>query len=354
MPIVHFDTVTKQFSSDSFGVKDVSFSVEPGELIFVTGPSGSGKTTLMRLLLKEYSPTQGEIFFNGLPISDIRSSKVHLHRRKIGTVFQDYKLISELNVWENIAMPLYVMGQKQDAVERRVTDLLNLIKLPHKAELFPSQLSGGEAQRVGIARSLASGPELIMADEPTGNLDSETAHSIIRLFQKINELGTTIIIATHDQAVLKTFEKNRRIHLEFGELKSDTNHKKPAAPVQKKTAPPEEKHQEIEEKEEVVADKEKLEELPEHEKAHSRLPWWKRWFTRAPRTETSAPQQEDISVTEQPSETPKETQADASENDQLAAAFEDATETEKETRSSTDSSKKTAKSRTSTSTKHKK
>lgn len=223
MAIVRFDTVTKQFAEDFYGVKEVSFSVEPGEFLFVTGPSGSGKTTLMRLLLKEYSLSDGEIFFHDEPISTIKPRHVHLHRRRIGAVFQDYKLIPEMNIWENIALPLSVAGRSHDEIEQRVTDLLTLIKLPEKALLFPSQLSGGEAQRVGIARALASGPELIIADEPTGNLDPETALSIARLLRKINELGTTVLIATHDSSILAAYPETRMLILEKGQLISDQN-----------------------------------------------------------------------------------------------------------------------------------
>ncbi len=223
MPIVRFENVTKQFNEGSFGVKEITFTIASGEFVFLTGPSGSGKTTLMRLLLKEYSFSSGEIFFHDTALSDVKNRHVHLHRRRIGVVFQDYKLIPEMNVWENIALPLWVMGKSDDEVERRVTDLLNLIKLPEKALYFPGQLSGGEAQRVGIARALAVGPEIVVADEPTGNLDSETAHSIARLLKKINELGTTVIIATHDKNILSSYPETRRISLESGALVTDSH-----------------------------------------------------------------------------------------------------------------------------------
>lgn len=225
MPIIQFETVTKEFTADSYGVTDVSFSIEPGEIIFITGPSGSGKTTLMRLLTKEYTPTTGEIFFNQQPLSDLSAGNVHNHRRKIGVVFQDYQLVPEMNVWENIALPLYVSGKPQAEVEKRVTDLLNLIKLPEKADQFPSQLSGGEAQRVSIARALSVGPEVIFADEPTGNLDPETSQSISRLLKKINELGTTILIATHDSDIMKDSPDLRHIKLENGKLIFDSKNK---------------------------------------------------------------------------------------------------------------------------------
>jgi len=226
VPIVRFDTVSKQFSPESFALQDVSFEVEPGELLFITGPSGSGKTTIMRLLTREYTPTQGEIFFRDDPISTFRQSNVHVHRRRIGVVFQDYRLIPDMNVWENIALPLYVAGGKEVEIERRVSDLLNLVKLADKAELFPSQLSGGEAQRVSIARALANAPEVLFADEPTGNLDTENARHIAKLLRKINELGTTVFVATHDSEILADHKDVRTIHIVHGSIDKDSREKK--------------------------------------------------------------------------------------------------------------------------------
>ncbi len=221
-----FDQVTKQFTAESFGVSDISFEIGPGEFVFVTGPSGSGKTTLMRLLTKEYTPTTGDIIFENLTVNNLRSSQVHQLRRKIGVVFQDYRLLSELNVWENVALPLYIIGKKQVEIEERVTDLLKLVELTDKALLFPSQLSGGEAQRISIARALATGPSIIFADEPTGNLDAENSMRIAKLLHKINELGTTILFATHDGDVLAEFKNSRILHLEKGKLIKDGGKKK--------------------------------------------------------------------------------------------------------------------------------
>jgi len=240
--MITFQRVTKQFSDDSFALRDVSFDIAPGEFVFLTGPSGSGKTTIMRLVTKEYLPSEGEVLFDDVPLSEIKKSKIHLHRRKIGVVFQDYKLLPELNVWENIALALYIISKSQHEIESRVTDLLRLVNLVDKAYLFPSQLSGGEAQRVSIARALATGPSVIFADEPTGNLDPETSVTIARLLKKINELGTTVLLATHDQGVLQTMPDARRIHLNKGELVEDKHSKthkeakteKPAAVVLEK------------------------------------------------------------------------------------------------------------------------
>ncbi len=220
--MITFAGVTKQYGPEDFALQDISFEVEPGELVFITGASGSGKTTLMRLLTIETLPTAGDITFSDTLLSSISPRTVHTHRRKIGVVFQDYRLLPELNVWENIALPLFVSGKSNAEVEERVTDLLRLVQLAPKAALFPSQLSGGEAQRISIARALATGPEVIFADEPTGNLDAETAKHIADLLVKINNLGTTVLFATHDHDFLEQFPKHHRLHLEDGALVIDT------------------------------------------------------------------------------------------------------------------------------------
>lgn len=231
--MIIFESVTKQFGEDPPALDGISFEIEEGELVVITGHSGSGKTTLMRLLTKEYLPNEGEIYFNGNPLSQIRGGSVPQHRRQLGIVFQDYKLLPELNVWENIALALNILGKKQDETEARVTDLLRLVDLVDKAFLFPSQLSGGEAQRVSIARALATAPRVIFADEPTGNLDPETSISIARLLEKINDLGTTVIITTHDISVMDILTKERHMKLDKGKLINDTgthpHHKKSAS-----------------------------------------------------------------------------------------------------------------------------
>lgn len=232
--MITFQKVSKLFGDDSYALQEVTFEITPGELVLLTGPSGSGKTTVMRLLTREYKPSEGEIFLEDLAVHQVKKSKLHQLRRKIGVVFQDYLLLPELNVWENIALPLSIIGQKQSEIENRVTDLLRLVKLPDKAKLFPRQLSGGEAQRISIARALAIGPEVIFADEPTGNLDMETSLSIAKLLKKIQELGTTVIFATHDSKVLEMLSGERVLHLEKGHLTFDSKEmKKPVTKDQK-------------------------------------------------------------------------------------------------------------------------
>lgn len=233
--MIIFDKVTKKFSANSYGLLEVSFEVEPGELLLATGPSGSGKTTLMKLMTKEYTPTEGKILFDELDLDQLSFSKVHQLRRRIGVIFQDYRLLSDLNVWENVALPLAITGHRQHEIEERVTDLLKLVGMTDKAPLFPSQLSGGEAQRISIARSMAIGPSVIFADEPTGNLDSKTASKIAKLLDKINQLGTTVIFATHDPVVLDFFNDRRVLELDEGKLVKDSGTTKKAEQDNDKT-----------------------------------------------------------------------------------------------------------------------
>jgi cell division transport system ATP-binding protein len=212
--MIIFSDVSKFFGTQKTAINHFSLEIKDGDFLVITGPSGAGKTTLMNLLIKEYEPSEGEIELDGEKFSEIKKSKVPELRRKIGVVFQDYKLIKEMNVWENIALPIYIQGKTDQEIEERVTDLLNLVGLTDKALLFPRQLSGGEAQRVSIARALACGPKIIFADEPTGNLDAEASLSITRLLKKINQLGTTLLFATHDNLVLQELAKEKIVRLE--------------------------------------------------------------------------------------------------------------------------------------------
>ncbi len=212
--MIVFKTVSKSFADKPTAISNLNLEINQGDLVVITGPSGAGKTTLMKLLIGEYLPSEGEIVFENWQLSQIKNSEIPTLRRQIGVVFQDYKLIEDMNVWENIALPLYISGKKDEEIESRVTDLLNLIGLADKALFFPRQLSGGEAQRVSIARALAIAPKVIFADEPTGNLDKEATLKITRLLKKINELGTTLLFATHDQLVIDELKNHRIVHLE--------------------------------------------------------------------------------------------------------------------------------------------
>lgn len=223
--MITFSGVTKGFGDGTVAIDNVSFQIEPSELVVITGPSGSGKTTLMKLLIKDFSPTTGSITYKDQLLEEIVPAKIPFHRRKIGVVFQDYRLLSELNVWENIALPLSISGKDETEIESRVTDLLNLVSLIDRALVFPKQLSGGEAQRVSIARALASGPNVIFADEPTGNLDTKNSIEIMNILTKLNNAGKTIVLVTHEEGIAK-FAK-RTIRLIDGKLESDTNNNKP-------------------------------------------------------------------------------------------------------------------------------
>lgn len=197
--MITFKNVTKIFGNGNPALEEVSFHVNKGDFVLLFGHSGAGKTTIARLLMKEYDPTSGEIEFDGQPLSNLKRSKLHLHRRDLGIVFQDYKLVPDLTIAENIALALQIASKPASEIKSRVNDLLQLVQLPDKAELFPSQLSGGEIQRVSIARALANAPKMLFADEPTGNLDKETGRHIVQILKKINELGTTIIMSTHEE-----------------------------------------------------------------------------------------------------------------------------------------------------------
>ena len=209
-------SVTKRFGEVS-AVEEISFEVEEGEFVFIMGPSGAGKTTLLKLLLREYLPEKGQIFFDKVDITQLKDKEIPSFRQKIGVVFQDYKLLSERTVREKVEVPLAVIKGPQADGEARVDTILNLVGLSKKAEMFPSQLSGGELQRVSLARALIVNPKLVMADEPTGNLDWDTAESIVELFEKINKEGKTVIMATHNHAIVDKL-KNRVIELKDGKI----------------------------------------------------------------------------------------------------------------------------------------
>ena len=222
--MITFNQVTKQFGDGTIALDNVSFHIEPGELVVITGPSGSGKTTLMKMLIHDYTPSQGSILYKGESLEGMIDKQVPFHRRKIGVVFQDYRLLPELNVWENIALPLSILGKSQGEIESRVTDLLNLVGLADRALVFPKQLSGGEAQRVSIARALAMGPSVIFADEPTGNLDKKASLSIMKLLEQINSLGTTVLIATHDVTLLDHLKNERQLVLDRKSTRLNSSH----------------------------------------------------------------------------------------------------------------------------------
>lgn len=218
--MISFQEITKIYQNDIVALKDISFTIEQNEFIAIVGKSGAGKTTLIKLLLREEKPTSGEIFFEGKKISSIRKKDLPLYRRRFGVIFQDYKLLPTKNVFENVAFAMEAIGASEDEIKRDVNQVLEIVGLEERKNNFPKELSGGEKQRVAIARALIIRPDVIVADEPTGNLDPYHSEDIINLLSKINQLGTTIILATHDRSIISRWKK-RIIVLENGSLISD-------------------------------------------------------------------------------------------------------------------------------------
>lgn len=218
--MISFQHVTKIYSRNTVAVEDVSFDVKKKEFISVVGKSGAGKTTLLKLLLAEEKPTQGKVFFEGKNIAEIKAGKLPEFRREIGAVFQDYKLLPSKTTYENVAYALEVIGASDREITRDVPKVLEIVGLTEKANNFPEELSGGERQRAAIARALIHRPEVILADEPTGNLDPYHSLDIIRLLLKIQEMGTTIILATHNKETINSLGK-RVITLENGRVIRD-------------------------------------------------------------------------------------------------------------------------------------
>ncbi|MCD6283746.1 cell division ATP-binding protein FtsE [bacterium] len=218
--MIRFENITKIYPYNCAALENVNLRINPQEFVCIAGPSGAGKTTLLKLLIREEDPTEGSIFWNGENILEIPPKKISHFRRRIGLVFQDFKLLYNKTAYENIAFAMEVSGISDREIERDVPQILKLVGLEHRAGHFPSQLSGGEKQRVAIARALANRPKLLMADEPTGNLDTLHAWEIIRLLIKINELGTTVILATHDKEIINGLGK-RVVTLNNGKIVRD-------------------------------------------------------------------------------------------------------------------------------------
>lgn len=214
--MIQFKDVTKKFGSE-IALDKVSFKIDKDDFIFITGPSGAGKTTILKLILGELVADSGEVLVDGVDVGLVKAKNLPVYRQKIGIVFQDFKVLSERTVGENVTVALAVVGIPENEWGDRVRHVLKLVGLSKQENHFPSQLSGGELQRVALARALSVNPKLILADEPTGNLDWETADSMMKLFEKINKEGKTIIMATHNVEILKKY-KNRVIHLVDGKV----------------------------------------------------------------------------------------------------------------------------------------
>jgi cell division transport system ATP-binding protein len=218
--MISLQRVTKTYRNGVTALEDVSVEIDKGEFVFVVGPSGSGKSTMIRLLLKQEEASRGDVFVAGKNLSRITSFKVPHLRRNIGTVFQDYKLLQDKTVFENVSFALEVIGKTKHVIDQRVPEILEYVGLGDKLNAYPDELSGGEQQRVSIARACVNRPLVLLADEPTGNLDPNTSVDIMRLLDKVNRIGTTILMATHDQAIVDAMRK-RVIELEKGKVVRD-------------------------------------------------------------------------------------------------------------------------------------
>ena len=218
--MIEFKNVSKVYPNGTYGLKDVSVKIEQGEFVFVLGSSGAGKSTFLKLIMHEETPTSGEITVNDFKVSSMKQKEVPLLRRSMGIVFQDFRLIPNMNVYDNVAFALRVTGTPTRELRKRVPFVLELVGLVDKAKNMPTELSGGEQQRVALARALVNKPSLIIADEPTGNIDPELSMEIVDMLDSINKVGTTILMVTHEHELIRRYE-NRIITIENGTILSD-------------------------------------------------------------------------------------------------------------------------------------
>ncbi len=218
--MIEMTDVYKTYSNGVVAINGINVKIKAGEFVYVVGPSGAGKSTFIKMMYREESPTTGNIVVNGVSLPKIRNTKVPLFRRNIGVVFQDFKLLPTLTVYENVAFAMEVIEKTPDEIKKRVMEVLNLVGLKHKVRMLPTELSGGEQQRVSIARSIVNSPMVVIADEPTGNLDPETSWEIMNIFDEINKSGTTIVMATHNKDIVNNL-KHRVIAIENGKIARD-------------------------------------------------------------------------------------------------------------------------------------
>ncbi|MFK7681015.1 cell division ATP-binding protein FtsE [Bacillus sp. Wb] len=218
--MIEMQNVYKTYPNGVKAINGISIKINQGEFAYIVGPSGAGKSTFIKMMYREEKPSSGNIIVNGANVAKIKDSKVPIFRRHIGVVFQDFKLLPKLTVYENIAFALEVIEQSPEEIKKRVLEVLELVKLKGKMDSFPDELSGGEQQRVSIARSIVNSPKVVIADEPTGNLDPETSREIMDIFEEINKRGTTILMATHNREIVNTIRK-RVIAIENGNVVRD-------------------------------------------------------------------------------------------------------------------------------------
>lgn len=218
--MIELQDVWKEYGNGVAALSGVSCRIKQGEFVYVVGPSGAGKSTFIKLMYREERPTKGHIFVGGFNIERLRERQIPMMRRHIGVVFQDYKLLSKLTVYENISFALEVIESSRRTIQKRVAEVLDLVGLADKGDMLPRELSGGEQQRVGVARALVNKPSVIIADEPTGNLDPDNSWAILKLFERVNDQGTTIVMATHNREIVNASRK-RVIAIEGGRIARD-------------------------------------------------------------------------------------------------------------------------------------
>lgn len=218
--MIRFVDTTKVYSNGVVGLKNVTVNIEKGEFVFIIGASGSGKSTFLKLIMHEESPTEGEVYVNGYSIHNMPRSEIPYLRRSLGVVFQDFRLLPNKTAYENVAFAMEIVEASPREIRRQVPLALALVGLSKKAKAYPNQMSGGEQQRVALARALVNNPSVLIADEPTGNLDPKTSWEIINLLEEINQRGTTVVVATHEKDIVDTMKK-RVIELDHGELVRD-------------------------------------------------------------------------------------------------------------------------------------
>ena len=219
--MIEFRNVSKVYNNGTEALHNINLKVEKGEFVFIVGSSGAGKSTFLKLITCEERPNEGQVLIDGQDISHIRKGKIPYVRRKMGLVFQDFRLIDHMTVYDNVAFAMRVVGASPKAIKKRVPYILGRVGLQHKAKHYPTEMSGGERQRVGLARALVNNPSMIIADEPTGNIDPALSYEIVDLLSAINERGTTVLMVTHEHSLVKHFHK-RIIQIHSGEIVADT------------------------------------------------------------------------------------------------------------------------------------
>jgi cell division transport system ATP-binding protein len=219
--MIYFDRVSKIYSDQSIALEEITLSIEPAEFVSIVGHSGAGKTTLLKMLLAEEKPSHGKVFLESVDIHDLKKSEIIHYRRRIGVVFQDFRLLPHKTVFENVAFAMEVAGRTDEEIESDVPYVLELVDLGKKMYNFPSELSGGEKQRVAIARAIINQPDIVIADEPTGNLDPINTYEIVQILKKINDLGTMVVLTTHNKGVIDSLGR-RVITMEEGKVVRDS------------------------------------------------------------------------------------------------------------------------------------